>query len=440
MSKTITLENGNTIELPTGVELNGKTLRIVFPYEDKRRREPVKGPLTANTVKYAERLRTAVLHEIEVGTFDYATKFPNSKYLKRQAVQEQPDARKTMGDLCDEYERHIRNLDPKTVRDFKTTRKYLAQHFDESTLMASLSVVKVRGYVQGLEDGIKEPATGAYTRKPLSPKTVNTHIQSLRWILKQAANRGMCEGPLLDEVKTRTITQEYKDQAKEENNDAFTIDEVLALEQCEAKRPEVRDMLLFAIYTGLSISELHGLCWEDVDSSGEVWTAKIQRACSEGIMKSTKNAHRSRTVELSGRAKQLLRAQKLKTSSLPPITVPTQRKVNAVQETLMAEYRLVWRRPTTGQSSAGYWAKGSPARHIKKLCRDAGVRERAPNQGKHSFATLMFSARADLNVVARQLGHTDTKMLMDHYAKVTGDGKGLASQTFDAAMEKLRLN
>jgi integrase len=45
----------------------------------------------------------------------------------------------------------------------------------------------------------------------------------------------------------------------------------------------------------------------------------------------------------------------------------------------------------------------------------AGVRTRKPYQTRHTFATLALSAGEAIGWVSRQMGHANTKMVIEHY-------------------------
>ncbi len=68
------------LEKHKGVEIHGSNLRITFMWRRRRCRESLGLPITKANIKYAAQLRAAILHEIKLGTFDYARHFPDSKH------------------------------------------------------------------------------------------------------------------------------------------------------------------------------------------------------------------------------------------------------------------------------------------------------------------------------------------------------------------------
>lgn len=74
--------SGAGVELRKGAR--SETIRIVFQYQGKRCREPLKLEHTRNNIAYAKRLQSAVVNAIERGTFVYEEFFPDSLTTQRQ--------------------------------------------------------------------------------------------------------------------------------------------------------------------------------------------------------------------------------------------------------------------------------------------------------------------------------------------------------------------
>lgn len=66
--------------LPTGVEIHNGKLRISFKYKNVRCREVLRGWIVNNSnIKKAGNLRALICAEIQLGTFKYEERFPESK-------------------------------------------------------------------------------------------------------------------------------------------------------------------------------------------------------------------------------------------------------------------------------------------------------------------------------------------------------------------------
>lgn len=78
--------------LPTGVEIRGNSVCIWFMYRGKRCREILRGwNNTPANIKKAGNLRALVLSEINMGEFDYQTRFPSSKKRQNSSLRFQSE-------------------------------------------------------------------------------------------------------------------------------------------------------------------------------------------------------------------------------------------------------------------------------------------------------------------------------------------------------------
>lgn len=68
---------------PTGVENHGGTLRIWFMYQGVRVRESLGVLDTPKNRKVTGELRTSICFSIKMGSFNYATQFPDSPNLRK---------------------------------------------------------------------------------------------------------------------------------------------------------------------------------------------------------------------------------------------------------------------------------------------------------------------------------------------------------------------
>ncbi|MCP6111697.1 DUF3596 domain-containing protein, partial [Klebsiella pneumoniae] len=67
------------MNMPAGVELHGKGIRISFLYRGIRCREVLRGWTVSNSnIRKAGNLRALIVSEIQQGKFDYAEHFPES--------------------------------------------------------------------------------------------------------------------------------------------------------------------------------------------------------------------------------------------------------------------------------------------------------------------------------------------------------------------------
>ena len=69
----------------------------------------------------------------------------------------------------------------------------------------------------------------------------------------------------------------------------------------------------------------------------------------------------------------------------------------------------------------GYYSKNSISYGWKNGFRSAGIRSRHPYQSRHTYACWSLSAGANPSFIATQMGHEDSRMVYEVYAKWIGD-------------------
>jgi integrase len=175
--------------------------------------------------------------------------------------------------------------------------------------------------------------------------------------------------------------------------DPFAPDEQTAI--LGALQGQARNLVQFAIWTGLRTSELVALDWGDVDwLRDEVMITKAMTQASGGIAEVPKTSAGRRAVKLLRPALEALKAQK--------------------EYTFLAD-REIFQNPRT----LGRWAGDQPIRKTMwvSAMKKAGVRYRRPYQTRHTYASMMLSAGEHPMWVAQQMGHTDWTMIARVYGR-----------------------
>jgi integrase len=162
-----------------------------------------------------------------------------------------------------------------------------------------------------------------------------------------------------------------------------------------------------AIFTGLRTSELIGAKWTDLDWSAPVPTLMIRRSYTKlDAEHLTKTRGSTRAVDLRPQAARAIKEQQ-------------------AASRLKSEYIFCN-------------ATGGPLDRDNLLNRvwypavtRAGLRARNPYQTRHTFATLALSAGEDLGWVAKQMGHSSTKMIVEHYYRFIPNNTRQDGTAFD---------
>jgi len=371
--------NGGTdkkLSLPRGITIVGgkkERLRLFFMYRGVQCREMLAISPTPGNIKYAERLLGEIKNEIERSTFNYAKHFPNSKKLKLfgYAVKD----KKKVEQLLREYLAIKKNSVAKsTYRPYEGACKYhLIPQFGDCYI-DEIKFTDIRNWIAGLK---------------LTKKTVRNILTPLWAIFNDAlADEVIVRNPLQALDLSQIMNRETSSSNFEV--DPFTSKEIDAI--YKTAKGQFRNMLMFAFFTGLRISELFALRWGDID-----WVEgliHVTRASVDGEDKCTKTEAGKRDVML-----------------LPPAL---EALIDQKSYTYM-ERDHVFRRPFDNKP----WMSDNNYRHgyWEPTLLRAGVRYRNPYQTRHTYACMMLSRGENMLWLAGQMGHADTTMIIKTYGK-----------------------
>lgn len=366
------------------------SIEINFQYRGKKCRERIKLEPTPANLKRAERHRQAILSAIESGTFDYAATFPNSIRAKRLANEKTSSIKlKEYLEQWWETEKDLLKASTRTI-DRRIVFNQLIPEFGHLAL-GELSWIEIRDWIR---------------KQNWSHKTQNNKLSVLRRALNEAVESELIthnpmSGKIIRKRKTRSATVRPRKDAI----DPFDHEERQAL--INSASGQLKNLVQFGFWTGLRLSELFALNWENVD-----WIH--ERIYIEGALthhakeiESTKTEAGERSVDLMTPALAALKAQK--------------------QFTFLA-HEEIFQNPRTKKRWTGDMALR--ARHWKTLLRKAGVRWRPPGQMRHTFASMTLMARESPQWVAAQMGHRDwTFTARTYYRWIPGDDSGSGKKT-----------
>lgn len=396
-SKTAT---NKPLKLSPGIELRCDSLRINFSYRGQRCRETLTGlaPTKANAKFAANKLAT-IKHEIATNTFDYAAHFPESK--KALLFSGARASRKTVEEAVKEWlEIKKAKTMPSTYANYRSKAlTHVVPKFGKLRLQEiNLTMIE---HWRARELG------------HLKNKTINEIMIVLRGVLKAAkADRIIEYNPSEDADNLKTVSVDP---------DPFTRAEIEKILKTPTHRQQEINMIEFNIWSGLRVSELIALAWEDIDLLKGI--AKVQRANVKGKYKIPKTSGSVREVELLAPAIEALQRQKAITFMLKA------KQVEIIQDdkktTTKESLRFIFLNSNTGEPHANDNSVRDRffSSHLKK----AGVRYRGPNQARHTFASQMLTNLVPKEWIAKQMGHTSIRTLEKHYAKwIREDAPGMA--------------
>lgn len=366
----------------SGVGVHGSVIRIRFTFQGRRCVEPLALKPTPQNMKVAERFAAEVHQKIEMGVFDYAATFPNSKTVRPKEIPGFDAYVDTWlatltceKSTADGYRTSLKNF---WAPEFTGKRISEIRHSDVAKAVANKAAVA-------------------------SAKTTNNHLIALRGLFGAAIADGFLDVSPAAKVHNR------KHQRRPP--DPFDRDEMEKIVTRMAERcpVEVWAYFEFAFNTGLRTSEQIALRWGSID-----WQAKSARIDAARVRHKTKGTktHSVRDVDLNDRALAALKVMKEKTF-------------------LKGPNEIVFADPT-GQP----WTSDRKQRedYFLPALKALGIRYRRAYNTRHTYATVSIMAGVNIVYVARQLGHKDTSMLLKHYARwIDRADKGIEAGKMNAA-------
>jgi integrase/recombinase XerC len=301
---------------------------------------------------------------------------------------------RTLAQACREFEKYLRlerNFSPRTVRAYagdlgrfvEFWERQFANESAASTPLSRVDVLAVRSHMASLH------------RARLSNRSLARHLSTLRSLFAWACREGWIRSNPAAAVPTPRLP---KTLAR-----ALSISDTERLLQAapeEEPFPE-RDRAIFEFLyaTGLRVSELSGADLDDIDLS-----QRLVRVLGKG--------NKERIVPFGEPAADALRGY------LPVRSALRARQTGDSEE-----------EPLFVNARGGRLTARSIARMLKRRLREAGLPERiSPHALRHTFATHLLSAGADLRAIQELLGHAslsttqkythvDAARLMEVYRK-----------------------
>jgi integrase len=230
-----------------------------------------------------------------------------------------------------------------------------------------------------------------------SKDTVRLMIAVLRVMMQEAVNEG-----LIVANPVARLGKFYRSARKvKEKIDPFTIEELHLIEaKCKERFPEHYGFILCMARTGMRIGEVTALQWHDIDFEKSYIVVR-RNIPHHGQVETTKTASSQRKVDMSPEL-----AAELK-------RLRTKRKKEALAngETFDAEEWVFQTKDGTPIHYTNF------LRRIWHRVQDqVKVRRRTPHDLRHTWASHMLAAGADLAYVSAQLGHANPSITLRIYS------------------------
>ncbi len=287
---------------------------------------------------------------------------------------------RTFGELMDRFLReHV--IKKASQRSYVGYTKRLRGFFGDTTPLADITPRLIAEYKNQL------------FADDLAPASVNRHLATL----KKAFNLAVREWEWCQRNPVLSVSME-----REHNGRVrwLTVEEEHRL--LAACRPWLRDIVQFALGTGMRMGEILSLSWRGVDLTRRTV-----------MLFHSKNGER-RTIPLNQTMLSLIRAKK---EEAHLIKQPTG---NLVKLNAESPYDLVFKSKTETPIESGHLR-----RSFRLALKKAGIEEFHFHDLRHTFATRLVQAGVELYKVQRLLGHKSpmmTQRYAHHYPESLRDG------------------
>lgn len=396
------------MDFPTGVELHNGKIRITFTYRGIRCREVLQGwVITAGNIKKAGNLRAVIVSEIQLGRFDYAARFPESKSLKKFSSKKRIAMFGELGDFF--VETKALEVSAATLLSITSAVNTLKRIVGENTPLADIEHADMLNYRKELLTGmIVNPAIPNTEKQGRAPSTVNKQMAVLSEMLKLANRSQFILHAPYEGVSRLKLSKA--------DPDPLLLHEYQAL--IAALPRKLALIIIVAVHTGMRPGEICALAWEDVDlRKGEIHVSRS--LTNKRLFVPPKTDAGIRTITLLKPAHDALLEQY-------EITGENQKREiifhhREIGKTDLQNLRFVFSPDGRQLVSDRYFSKNSISYGWRRGTKLSGIRERNPYQSRHTYACWTLMAGANPSFIANQMGHEDARMVYEVYSKWIGD-------------------
>lgn len=396
---------------PTGVENHGGKLRISFVYRGKRVRENIGVPDTAKNRKIVSELRTAVLFEIKMGSFDYAARFPDSPNLKRFGVEKREI---TIRELAEKW------LGLKQMEiSANTFGRYL------SALNSGVPILGGNKLVSSVlqEDVLlfrKELLTGYQIfrqnqKKPMkgrSVATVNTYMVIIAAMFEFATANGYTQrNPFVG----LSVLKKSRPEPDPLSRDEF----IRLIDACHHQ--QTKNFWSLAVYTGMRHGELCGLAWEDIDLKAGTLTVRRNYTQQKEFTLPKTDAGTDRVIHLIQPAIDVLKNQAKLTRLGKQQRIEVKLREYGRTTTHSCTFTFNPQLTAKTKTAGFHYAVSSINRTWETAIKRAGVKRRNAYQSRHTYACWSLAVGANPNFIANQMGHANAQMVYNVYGAWMAD-------------------
>lgn len=396
------------MDFPTGVELHNGKIRITFIFRGIRCREVLQGwVVNPSNVRKAGTLRAAIVSEIQFGQFDYATRFPESKALKKFSSTKRITTFKELSDFF--IDTKALEVSGATLHSIVSVVNTLKRVVGENTRLVDIQHADVLNYRKELLTGsVLNPSMPNLVKKGRAPSTVNKQMSVLSEMLKLANRSQFILHAPYEGVSRLKLSKA--------DPDPLLLHEYHALIALLPRKWVL--IIIVSVHTGMRPGEVCALAWEDIDlKKGEIHVSRS--LTNKGLFVPPKTDAGIRTITLLKPALDALKEQYEITGNSPRQQIIFHHRELGKTETQNLRFVFSPDKYTSGKNR--YFSKNSISYGWKRGTKLSGIRERNPYQSRHTYACWTLMSGANPSFIASQMGHEDARMVYEVYSKWIGD-------------------
>ena len=333
------------------------------------------------------------------------------------------------GEILSRSERHERETEARRA----AARIQTLKQYSEDVFMPAKTISiseNSRSSFQGMLDKWIYPALGELKLPDITPANITALLLSMQAQGKAHATVVKCYTILNSLFKMAFLADTIpknpmhkverpkprKDEARHDEVEAYTVEEVRHILSCLDKEPlKWRVLVRLLIDTGIRRGECCGLQWKDVDFQGNSVTisGNLCYTPQKGVYLDTPKNGRSRTVDVDPDIMSLLRALR------------SEQAAQAISSYVF-----------TQDGSPEPMHPQSPTRYMKKFSQRYNVPDLHPHKLRHTFASIAITSGADVASVSEKLGHSDKAVTLRMYTHADQESIKRASQIFRDALKQ----
>lgn len=302
----------------------------------------------------------------------------------KAGIFEKPSKNILLTDWVDMYYKYKQKVSrASTLENILKTKKHLVIYGGDKVKLCDVDKKYIEGFIDYLKNAKDRRATK--NEKLLSRFTIGEYYSVFVSLMRKAVREGLIYKNPCD-----MIDNDRKIKRPDSDRVYLTLSEVRRISEVSFKNENIKRAFMFACFTGLRISDIRKLSWEDIEKDGDTYKLTT-------LMQKT-----SRYVSYSLSKEALRWILPMQDEGLVFGKLPLQFELN---------------------------------KKIRELAEKAGVKKHISfHTSRHTFATMMLTLGADIYTTSKLLGHTKVTTT-EIYAKIIDkkkdDAMGLIDKYFE---------